>query len=85
MTKNQIGDLSLGDDKFGLGFQITSSEGNARLGLSEGSISWGGFFGTTFWADPREKIIALLFIQQWPLRHSELGDKFKVSVYQALL
>ncbi|WP_223582900.1 serine hydrolase domain-containing protein [Sphingobacterium sp. GVS05A] len=85
MTKNQIGHLSLGDDKFGLGFQITSSEGNAKLGLSEGSISWGGFFGTTFWADPREKIIALLFIQQWPLRHSELGDKFKVSVYQALL
>lgn len=84
MTKNQIGDISLGDDKFGLGFQITTSKGNARLGLSEGSLSWGGFFGTNYWADPKEKLSGLIFIQQWPFKHGELTDKFKVLVYQAL-
>lgn len=84
MTKNQVGDLPLGADKFGLGFQVTTDAGNAKLGLSEGSIAWGGFFGTVYWADPKEKLAGLLFIQQWPLSHSDLGDKFKVLVYQAL-
>lgn len=84
MLKNQIGDLFLGDDKFGLGFQLTTAKGSAKLGLSEGSIAWGGFYGTTYWADPKEKLSGLLFIQQWPLKHAELSDKFKVLVYQAL-
>jgi len=84
MTKNQIGDLSLGDDKFGLGFQITTAKGNAKLGVTEGSLAWGGFFGTSYWADPKEKISGLLFLQQFPLKHGEIADKFKVLVYQAL-
>jgi CubicO group peptidase (beta-lactamase class C family) len=84
MTCNQIGDLSLGIDKFGLGFGITTIAGQARLGVSEGSFTWGGFFGTTYWADPKEKLVCLLFAQQWPLTHGELGDKFRVLVYSAL-
>jgi len=84
MTMNQIGDLSLGDDKFGLGFQLTTEKGSGKLGLSPGSLSWGGFFATSYWADPKEKISGLLFLQQWPFKHSELSDKYKVLVYQAL-
>lgn len=85
MSQNQIGNLSLGEDKFGLGFQITTKEGSRKLGVSEGSLSWGGFFGTVYWADPKEQIIGLIFLQQSPLSHGELGDKFKALVYQALL
>jgi CubicO group peptidase (beta-lactamase class C family) len=84
MTCNQIGDLKLGRDKFGLGFQITTNEGQARLGVSEGSFSWGGYFATTYWADPKERLVCLLFMQQAPLRHSEIQDKFRALVYQAL-
>ncbi|MFC3560296.1 serine hydrolase domain-containing protein [Pedobacter jamesrossensis] len=84
MTKNQIGELSLGDDKFGLGFQITTAKGNGKLGVTEGSIAWGGFFATSYWADPKEKISGLLFLQQFPLKHGEIADKFKVLVYQAM-
>jgi CubicO group peptidase (beta-lactamase class C family) len=84
MTTNQIGDLNLGRDKFGLGFQITTKDGQAVLGVSEGSFAWGGFFGTTYWADPRERLVCLMFIQQFPLNHSEIKDKFKALVYQAL-
>ncbi len=85
MSQNQIGALSLGEDKFGLGFQITTKDGSRKLGVSEGSLAWGGFFGTVYWADPKEQIIGLIFLQQSPLSHGELGDKFKVLVYQALL
>lgn len=84
MTTNQIGDLTVGRDKFGLGFEVTTENGQAQLGISEGSFSWGGYFGTTYWADPKERIVALLFIQQSPLSHGEIQNKFKAMVYQAL-
>jgi CubicO group peptidase (beta-lactamase class C family) len=84
ITTNQIGDLNLGRDKFGLGFQITTANGQAKLGISEGSFSWGGYFATTYWADPKERLVCLLFMQQVPLSHSEVQDKFRALVYQAL-
>ena len=84
MTSNQIGNLSLGPNKFGLGFEITTDAGETVLGVSEGSFAWGGFWGTTYWADPDEKLVCLLFCQQWPLTHGEISDKFRVLVYSAL-
>jgi CubicO group peptidase (beta-lactamase class C family) len=84
MTMNQIGDLNLGTDKFGLGFDITTKAGEARLGVTEGSFAWGGFFGTIYWADPKEHLVGLCFVQQWPLTHGFIGDKFRALVYQAL-
>lgn len=84
MTSNQVGNMDLGGNKFGLGFEITTEAGQARLGVSKGSFAWGGFYGTTYWADPKEKLVCLLFGQQWPLSHGEIGDKFRVLVYSAL-
>jgi CubicO group peptidase (beta-lactamase class C family) len=84
MTSNQIGSLNVGQNKFGLGFEITTDEGQSRLGVSRGSFSWGGFYGTAYWADPKEKLVCLLFGQQWPISHGEIGDKFRVLVYSAL-
>ncbi|WP_207536269.1 serine hydrolase domain-containing protein [Desertivirga arenae] len=83
MTSNQIGELNVRTDKFGLGFQITSELGQAKLGVSKGSFGWGGYFGTTYWADPKEKIVGLIFIQQSPLK-SDIHDKFRAAVYQSL-
>jgi CubicO group peptidase (beta-lactamase class C family) len=84
ITCNQIGDLNLGVDKFGLGFQITTERGQAVLGVSEGSFAWGGYFGTTYWADPKERLVCLLFMQQSPLSHGEIQNKFRALVYQTL-
>ena len=42
ITSNQIGDLHVGKDQFGLGFEITTEAGQAVLGISEGSFAWGG-------------------------------------------
>jgi len=84
ITSNQIGDLNVGRNKFGLGFEITTESGQAQLGVSEGSFSWGGYFGTTYWADPEKKLVGLLFMQQSPLSHGEIQNKFKAMVYQAI-
>lgn len=84
MTCNQIGELNLRLNKFGLGFEITTKNGQAKLGVSEGSFAWGGFFGTTYWVDPKEKLVCLIFMQQWPLNRGNIQDKFRAMVYQAL-
>lgn len=84
MTMNQIGDLSLGSNKFGLGFEVTTEKGSARLPMALGSFAWGGYFSTAYWADPREELVALIMTQLNPNSHGELLDKYKVLVYQAL-
>ena len=84
ITSNQIGELNLGKNKFGLGFEITTEEGQAEIGISEGSFSWGGYYSTTYWADPKERLVGLIFMQQDPLSHGEIQEKFKAMVYQAL-
>jgi CubicO group peptidase (beta-lactamase class C family) len=81
---NQIGDLSLGPNKFGLGFGITTEKGAARLPVSEGSFEWGGYFGTTYWADPKEGVVALLYTQKVPNSYGDLSDKFRALVYGAI-
>jgi len=86
MTSNQIGDLVVFGtaDKFGLGFEVTTKAGQAKLGQTEGSFGWGGFFGTIYWVDPKEHLVCLFFAQESPYPHGELSDKFRVLVYSAL-
>ncbi len=84
MTMNQIGDLSLGVNKFGLGFEVITERGSARIPNNEGSFDWGGYFSTTYWADPKEKLAGLIMTQIVPNSHGELGEKYKVLVYQAI-
>jgi len=84
ITTNQIGDLNQGTNKFGLGFAITSERSAARLPVSQDSFDWGGFFGTTYWVDPKENVVALLYTQKVPNSYGDLNDKFKVLVYQAI-
>jgi CubicO group peptidase (beta-lactamase class C family) len=84
MTMNQIGDLGLGDDKFGLGFAIVSEKGSAANPSQPGTYSWGGAFKTSYWVDPKEKMIVVFYRQLLNTSHGELADKFKVLAYQAL-
>jgi CubicO group peptidase (beta-lactamase class C family) len=81
---NQIGDLNVGLNKFGLGFALTSAKSAARIPVPEGTFDWGGAFGTTYWADPEQGIIGLIYTQKLPNSHGDLSDKFKVLVYQAI-
>jgi len=84
MTSNQIGDIDFGDDKFGLGFGIVTERGAPKTPVSPGTFSWGGMFSSSYWIDPKEKIIAQFFLQQFPNSHSDIHEKFKALVYQAI-
>jgi CubicO group peptidase (beta-lactamase class C family) len=84
MTMNQIGDLAFGANKFGLGFGITTEKGSSLLPTPEGVFEWGGAFSTTYWADPKEKLIGIIYRQIWGSTDGDAASKFKVLVYQAL-
>ena len=84
MTSGQLDFLFNGVDNFGLGFEVTSAHAAARGPRNEGSFSWGGFFGTTYWADPKAKMVCLIMTQQTPNSHGDLATKFEQVVYQSL-
>ncbi|MSO76038.1 MAG: class A beta-lactamase-related serine hydrolase [Alphaproteobacteria bacterium] len=45
---------------FGLGFAVRTQTGIAAVAGSAGDYAWGGAFGTTFWVDPKEELVAVL-------------------------
>lgn len=85
MTINQIGSISMGRSaKFGLGFQVVTEADEARNSVPLGTFSWGGMFASSYWIDPKNRIVAQFILQQYPISHGDIAEKFKVAVYQAL-
>ena len=85
ITSNNMGAVEQGQNKFGLGFSITTAKTADVSGLSVGSYEWGGIFGTTYWVDPKLKIVALLYTQKYPdTTARDLADKYKLQVRQAV-
>lgn len=85
MTTDQLSDLDGGRSiKFGLGFQVVMDAVASRNTTPPGSFSWGGMFASSYWIDPKEKIVAQFVLQHYPFSHGDIAEKFKVAVYQAL-
>ena len=84
MTMNQVGDLNMGINKFGLGFQIVTEKGSAKTPAREGTFSWSGAFATFYWVDPKEKLVLLFFRQLEYGSHGEVVEKFRNLTYQAI-
>lgn len=84
ILSNHSGRL-MGDTHFGLGFSIVTPANTDDI-RNVGTFSWGGAFATTYWADPKENIVAVLMTQQLGAgpEWSELQNKFNVAIYQAL-
>jgi len=85
MTRNQIGEYEVWDrkEKFGLGFELIT-EKRAAVNLSSvGAYGWGGMYATSYVIDPVEDMILLIYTNAYPLQN-QIGEKFKVLVYQAI-
>ena len=86
MTTNHTGALfNSGNTGFGLGFEVVEHLGRSGEPGSDGLFGWGGAYHTTFWADPREGIVAVLMTQLLPAPGSDLHGKFRALVYQSLV
>ena len=87
MSSDATGDLTtpLGDRGigFGLGFAVVRDLGATRKLGSPGMLSWGGILGTSFWIDPKERLVGVMMTQQFP-NADGLSDTFQTLVYQAV-
>jgi CubicO group peptidase (beta-lactamase class C family) len=68
---------------FGLGFRvITDLAATQGLG-SNGLYGWSGIYGTNFWVDPQEKLVAVMMVQKYP--GPTVAGLFQPLVYQTLV
>ncbi len=86
MRSNHTGTKYTSDTgAFGLGFWVMHDLGvYGELG-SVGSYGWGSAYFPQYLVDPKEKIVALMMTQLRPTGGSDLNQKFKVMMYQALV
>ena len=71
-------------NQVGLGFGLETSVNDHQSIVSIGSFSWGGAFNTHYWADPKEKLVGLIFTNMYSSPVWTIGDKFKIATYQAI-
>jgi CubicO group peptidase (beta-lactamase class C family) len=69
---------------FGLGFAVRTAEGHNPLPGSIGNFYWTGAWGTTFWVDPKERLIAIQMIQTPQGSNSAYRHAFRNLTYAAL-
>ena len=85
MLGHQLDFQKEGEDYFSLGFSVTSAKSAQRNLRSAGSFSWGGYYGTNYWADPKENLIVLIMTQHTPNSHDDLKGKIENIIYGSLL
>ena len=89
MTVSHTGDLTPSPQGpaagFGLGFRVITDLGQSQRTASVGTYSWGGIWGTSFWVDPKEKVVGVLMIQQFPTTSVPIADVFQAMAYQAIV
>jgi CubicO group peptidase (beta-lactamase class C family) len=74
---------------FGLGFLVRKQDGRNPLPGSVGDFSWSGAHGTYFWVDPKEKLVAVLMVQnpfdsQGLAKSAHYRHEMRYLVYQAI-
>ena len=84
MLSPQLEEGMFGDNNFSLGFSLTSKKSAQLRMQSEGSFAWGGYYGTTYWADPKEQLVCLIMTQHSPNSHGDFVEKIVNIIYGSL-
>jgi CubicO group peptidase (beta-lactamase class C family) len=73
------------DRHYGLAFGVINEQGVAMGGRgSLGTFDWGGYFNTSYFADPQEQIIGLIMKQTWDIGPDPTSGNFRRLVGQAV-
>lgn len=85
MTSGQLSFNFNGVDNFGLGFEITSAVSAARDVRNEGTFSWGGYYGTTYWADPKAHLVCLVMTNERGMSHWWMEKEVEQMIYASFM
>jgi CubicO group peptidase (beta-lactamase class C family) len=69
-------------ESFGLSVRVVTDPVQRGTALSAGSFGWSGAYGTHFWVDPKEKVVAVLMTQT---PNAEARSDFETAVMQAIV
>jgi CubicO group peptidase (beta-lactamase class C family) len=69
---------------FGLTVAVRTAPGLSGYPGSVGEFNWGGFAGTAFWVDPKEKLVPIMLIQA-PGQRLYYRFAFRGLVYQLIV
>jgi len=69
---------------FGLGFGTRKEVGASEWPGSIGDFYWGGYAGTYFWIDPKEKLVPVYMMQE-VARRNHYRYLLRNAVYQAIM
>jgi len=91
MSSNHTGDLYAQSNPegtrkgmgFGLTVEVVLDPITANRRVSAGSFGWDGAFGTHFWVDRKERLTAMILIQQ--AMNAQLNRDFENAVMQAIV
>jgi CubicO group peptidase (beta-lactamase class C family) len=87
MTSNHLGPGVAGPGPgagFGLGFMVQLEAGVTASPGSAGTYGWGGDYGTAFFVDPKEQLIAVFLTQAPGSELPRLQSLLRPLVYQAV-
>ena len=69
-------------ESFGLSMRVVTDPIQRGVALSTGSFGWSGAYGTHFWVDAKEKLVAVLMTQT---ANNEARGDFETMVMQAVV
>jgi CubicO group peptidase (beta-lactamase class C family) len=72
-------------EQFGLGFGLETDKNDYRSIYSLGTFSWGGAFSSSYWADPKEKMVCLVYTNLMGSPYRNMNEKVKTLIYQAIV
>lgn len=87
MMSNQNGIIwdEKAENYYALAFGVTTEKGEAKAGQgSAGTFRWGGYFNTSYFADPKENVIGVLMKQTQDTNDDDTEWKFNLLVGQAI-
>lgn len=70
---------------FGLGFAVRRQDGIAAMAGSKGDYYWSGVYGTYFWVDPREELVAVFMAAAPGMIRMRYRQMVRGLVYQAIM
>lgn len=86
MRVNQIGDIGMWytSNKIGFSFEVVTEKGAADAPWHVGTNIGGGFWGSTYWCDPKSDLVVQIWTQGGGWASGEMTNKFKAMLYGAL-